>query len=114
MAKGKTGGKLGSWAFLIGVILAVIFGFLGSLSENQVLIYILVVLGLIVGLLNIAEDEVEPFLMAGAVLVIVSYFGKDVVSSVEIIARILQALSVLFVPATIIVALKHVFTMARH
>ena len=110
MAK-KSGNTLGSWSFLIGVILAVIFGLMGDLS--QTLIYILVVLGIIVGLLNIAEEEVTPFLMSGAVLVIVSTLGQSVVSSVGIFDTILQALTVLFVPATIIVALKHVFSLAR-
>lgn len=110
MAK-KGGNMLGSWSFLIGVILAVIFGLLGDLS--QTVIYILVVLGLIIGLLNIADEEVSPFLMAGTVLVIVSTLGQSVVSSVGVFDTMLQALTVLFVPATIIVALKHVFSLAR-
>ena len=90
---------------------AVIFGLMGDLS--QTLIYILVVLGLIVGLLNITGDEVSSFLMSGTVLVIVSTLGQSVVSSVGIFNTTLQALTVLFVPATIIVALKHVFSLAR-
>lgn len=115
MAKKAGGNMLGSWAFLIGVVLAVVFGVLsrgGAL--NQGLVYILVVLGLIVGLLNIASHEVQPFLMAGTILVIVSTLGQAVVSSVPLFDSILRALAVLFVPATIIVALKHVFSLARH
>ncbi|QQG39262.1 MAG: hypothetical protein HYS32_02295 [Candidatus Woesearchaeota archaeon] len=109
MAKGA---HMGSWAFLIGVILAVIFGFIGSVQG--VVSWILVVLGLVIGLLNIAEKEVEPFLMAGTVLVIVSALGNDVMGSILYIGNILNALLVLFVPATVIVALKHVFSMARN
>ena len=112
MARKRTGNMLGSWAFLIGVILAVVFGFMGSLSQN--LIYILVILGVIVGLLNIGDEEVSPFLMAGVVLVIVSTLGQSVVASINYFDTILQALTVLFVPATIIVALKHVFSLAKH
>jgi hypothetical protein len=113
MAKKKRGNMLGSWAFLIGVILAVIFGFIqtGGLSSNVT--YILVVLGLIVGLLNITDEEASPFLIAGAVLVIVAALGSSVITAVPIFDRILEAMIVLFVPATIIVALKHVFTLAR-
>ncbi|MDO8460249.1 MAG: hypothetical protein Q7S74_04015 [Nanoarchaeota archaeon] len=112
MAKGKSAGSLiGSWAFLIGVILAVVFGFLGSL--NQTLIYILVIIGIIVGLLNIADKEVGPFLMSGAVLIIAGALGQSVTDGVPILSNILQALLVLFVPATIIVAIKNVFSLAR-
>jgi uncharacterized membrane protein len=110
MAKKKEGNMLGSWAFLIGVILAIVFGFLGPLSTT--LIWILMGLGVLIGLLNIAGKEVAPFLFAGAVLVIVSTFGSSVVSRVEIAAQMLDALTVLFVPATIIVALKSVFSLA--
>ena len=112
MAKKKSGNFIGSWSFLIGVIIAVIFGLIGNLGSG--LTTTLVVLGIIVGLLNIADEEAAPFLMSGAVLVIVAVFGQEVVSSVAIFSRILQALTVLFVPATIVVALKNVFSIARH
>jgi len=111
MSKKKSGNAIGSWSFLIGVVLAVVFGLFGALSQN--VIYILMVLGIIVGLLNIADEEATPFMMAGAVLVIVATLGQSVVSSVSLFDGILQALTVLFVPATIIVALKSVFSLAR-
>lgn len=107
----KKGNMLGSWAFLIGVILAVVFGFLGDISGNIGLI--LAVIGLIVGLLNIADQETTPFLMAGVVLIIASSLGGDAVSNVPKAGGILDALLLIFVPATIIVALKHVFGIAR-
>jgi hypothetical protein len=103
---------IGSWSFLIGVILALIFGLIGNLGPGVT--YVLIVLGIVIGLLNIADEEVTPFLMAGAVLVIVSTLGQGVVQTVPIFYVTLQALTMLFVPATIIVALKHVFVLARH
>jgi len=113
MARKKKGNMLGSWSFLIGVILALVFGFIqiGGLSQN--ITYFLVVLGIVIGLLNIADEEVHPFLMAGVILVIVGTLGQGVVSAVPAFDRILQSMTVLFVPATIIVALKSVFTLAR-
>ncbi len=110
MAKKKSN-MLGSWAFLIGVVLAIILGLFGVLSQTMTIV--LLVIGLIVGLLNVGDEEVEPFLISGAVLIIASAFGQQVVSSVTAFENILQALLVVFVPATIIVALKHVFTLAR-
>ena len=112
MAKNK-GNKIGGWAYLIGVILAVVLGlgFAGGLSTTMT--YVLVVIGLIIGLLNIADKEAAPFLMSGAVLVIVSALGGDAIGSVPYVGGILQALLVLFVPATIIVAIKNVLSIAR-
>ncbi|MGB9708108.1 MAG: hypothetical protein ACPLXC_02145 [Candidatus Pacearchaeota archaeon] len=106
---------LGAWAFLIGVILAVIFAFI---TAGAWLGWVLVIIGIIIGLLNIADVEVQPFLLAGAILVIVSYFGSGVFALIKIgdipfLANILSNILMLFVPATIIVALKSVFSMAK-
>jgi len=110
MAK-KQGNVIGSWAFLIGVILAIILGLIGEISSSMTIL--LVVIGLIVGLLNIGDEEVHPFLMSGVVLIIASTFGQQVVSEISFLANILDALLAVFMPATIIVALKNVFTLAR-
>lgn len=112
MAKRGGGSKLGGWAFLIGVILALVLGFLGQLNATWT--WILVIIGLIIGLLNITEAEVDSFLMAGVVLIIASAFGGSVVSAVPVLNNILQALLAIFVPATIIVAIRHVFSLARN
>ncbi len=104
-------GKLGAWAFLVGIILAVVFAFV---TYGTWLPWTLVVIGLVVGLLNITEGEVSPFLMAGTILVIVAAFGADVMGTIMYLQNILNNIMMLFVPATIIVALKSVFTMARN
>src|SRR3989344_9444415 len=111
MAK-KTGNLIGSWAFLIGVVLAVVLGISGSLSSNILLI--LLIVGLIVGLLNVADEEVMPFLMSGAVLIIASSLGAGELSAApSYVNSVLQALLAIFVQATIIVAIKNVFSIAR-
>ncbi|MCL6500799.1 MAG: hypothetical protein K6T16_02060 [Candidatus Pacearchaeota archaeon] len=111
MPKKKSAWQLvGAWAFLIGVLLAVIFAFIPEVAWIP---WILVIMGIIVGLLNIGDVEVTPFLMAGVVLVIVSYFGGTVFGPIVLLGTILKNLLMLFVPATVIVALKSVFTMAR-
>ena len=106
---------IGAWAFLIGIILAIIVGLLGLLEGPSVETWtiVLVLLGVIIGLLNVIGTEVKEFLMAGAVLVIVSALGGQAMLSVNYIGPMLQALIVLFVPVTIIVALKAVFSIAR-
>ena len=108
------GGHMGSWAFLIAVILAIIFSFVDPASAASWLPYLMVILGIIIGLLNITGKEVQPFLLAGTVLVIVSAFGASVMATFGFMSNFLSNMLFLFVPATVIVALKHVFALARH
>ncbi len=110
MAKGTSG--MGGWAFIIGVIVAVLVGLFGDLSSSLWL-GVLVVLGLIVGFLNVSGAESKDFLMATVSLVVVSYFGGQVLNVVPKLGPVLGAIMALVVPATIIVALKSVFSLAR-
>ncbi len=110
MAKYK-GNLIGGWAFLIGVILAIILGLVGVL--NEALLIVLVVIGIIVGLFNIADEETNPFLMSGVVLIIASALGQGFTGAIEPLDNVLQAMLAIFVPATIIVAIRNVFGLAR-
>ena len=73
----------GAWAFLVGVILAVTIGIsassflsISTIAEYSPQIYaILVLLGLIVGFsIKAGGESTQSFLIAAAVLVIVSKF----------------------------------------
>jgi hypothetical protein len=111
----KRKGVVGSWAFLIGVIIALVLGLLVTdPSWRAALTTVLVIIGLVVGLLNVTETETTPFLMSGAVLIIASGLGQNSLSTVTWVGGILDALLAIFVPATIIVAIKNVFTLARN
>lgn len=112
MPKAK-GNILGAWAFLVGVILAVVIGLLGYDPTAGMLALALVILGIVIGLLNIGGAELKEFLLAGVVLVIVSSLGGQTLLGVNYVGSIVQALLVLFVPATIVVALKVVFAVAK-
>ncbi|SRR3989338_2171981 len=119
--------SLGAWAFLIGVVLAIIIGLsttllpIPALTTYSKQIYAaLVFLGIIVGSMNVTGRDSQTFLIAGAILVIVSRFGMDGVTGSLIgiglsdaVSSVFSALLVLFTPATIIVALKTVFSIAR-
>jgi hypothetical protein len=109
MAK-SIGDVVGRWAFLIGVILAVLIGILGL----GISAWVLVLIGIIVGLLNVADREVMPFLLSGLTLVLVGRFGGDALASIPMLKDVLDALMVIFVPATVIVAVKNVWGIAKH
>ena len=117
MVKKSKKNVVGVWAFLIGVILAIGIGlfseFLAATAYKTVL-GVLVVLGIIIGLLNISTKENSQFLLAGLVLVVVGYMGQGILGIIPQLSKILSSLLILFVPATIIVALRTVFEVARN
>lgn len=122
--------SIGAWAFLIGVLLAVIIGVsmssflpLDAITRYSPQIYaILVILGIVVGFsIQVSGKDSQTFLITGAILVVVSKFGMESVTTGSLIgigvgalvASVFAALLALFVPATIIVALKSLFSLAR-
>lgn len=110
----KKANMLGAWMFLIGVILAVIFGFV---NYGLWLGWLLVIIGLVVGFLSISNKETLPFVGVGIVLILASYFGGFVFSTgmlgVNFLSNILKNILMIFVPATIIVALRYLFSAGR-
>jgi len=113
---------LGAYAFLVGVVLAVIFGLFNKpLAQANALFYTaLVLIGLVVGFMNVGDKNSSTFLLASLSLVIVGALGTEPLKyiagnnyAVVALRNVLGSLLVLFVPATIIVALKTVFAMAK-
>ena len=110
----------GSWAFLIGVLLALGVGVYAGLNgetevlSNTVLQSVLIVLGVIIGLFNIADKESSPFMTSGIVLILASFFGAQIMATIPVAIYTLGALLLIFVPATIIVAIRNVFSMAKY
>lgn len=120
--------SIGAWAFLAGVILAVLIGIImpflsiSTITQYSSQIYaVLVLLGLVVGFtINVETKDSQNFLIAATVLVVVSKFGMESVTGSligigigDIIVSTFSALLALFVPATIIVAVKTVFSLAK-
>jgi len=120
---------VGAVSFLIGVILAVIIGIGTSsfFSVSKIITYssqiyaILVLIGLFVGFsIKISGKDAQIFLIASTVVVIVSKFGMESVTGSligigigDMVSSTFAALIVLFVPTTIIVALKTVFSIVK-
>ena len=114
---------IGAWAFLIGVLVALVVGVVGDCLSSGLQIWVLgflVLAGILVGILNVNAKETSGFLLAALALVIVSFMGGSVIDSLgtvniigPILKNILLYLLVLFVPTTIIVALKSVFEIAK-
>ena len=114
---------IGSWAFLLGAVVAVITGAVSLDNTNPTIVFFLVLLGLIVGLLNVTIKEANSFLLASVSLVLVAGLGISVFQDVgpigniplgSYLVSILTRILVFVVPATIVVALKSIFALAKN
>mgnify|MGYP001558785734 FL=1 len=111
--------KIGEWAFIIGVLIAIVMGlFSGTLTGDVKgwLVLLLVVLGLIVGMLNVTAGESTPFLVAAVALLLTGTVGSTL-SNIPRIGEYLQGIvvniAVFVTPAAIVVALKSIQSMAK-
>jgi hypothetical protein len=115
---------LGAYAFLVGVVLAVILGLFNQSTEFEyasgIFYSALVIIGLIVGFMNVGDKNSSTFLLASVAMVIVGSLGNEPLRYVAMnnyivtyLRNILSSLLILFIPATIIVSLKTVFALAK-
>ncbi|MEM3154252.1 MAG: hypothetical protein QW165_01655 [Candidatus Woesearchaeota archaeon] len=104
-------GKAGHWAFLIGVVLAVITGFVPQLQTPTVT-WILVLLGLIVGFLNITAKETQEFLVASIALLLAANSASGIVQLGLTTSVILSNVVTFVFPAALLVALKTIWQLA--
>jgi len=119
--------QIGSWAFIVGILIAIIIGALSGLQATNFIAWVPVevwtiitlTLGLIVGLLNVSERETTPFLVAVIALGSAGALGAAFTSLFpyfeqlgSVIANILVNIASFAVPAGVVVALKAFYNLA--
>ena len=114
--------QIGGWAFIVGAIIAIVAGALVGAGQTGVLgtaavwiPLVLVVLGIIVGFLNIKDKEIDKFLIASLSLLALSASagGMSIIPVVGIyLAAIVQQISVFIAPAALIGAVKLIQSLA--
>ena len=115
MAK-KDLNKVGKWAFIVGVLLSVIAGLLPGLFGESTTAFLLVVLGIIVGFLNVQEKEVFNFLIAAIAMMVINPVALEAIKLFgigEVLSSIVTHISIFVGPAALVVALKAVFDLAK-
>ena len=114
--------QIGNYSFIIGVIIAVVLGLaaprLGAAADW--LWSLLIVLGLVVGFLNVSGKETKEFLWVTVALVVVAFAGSAQVNSWEkvqwigtFLKGIFDSILAFVVPASVVVALKEVWELAK-
>lgn len=113
----KLAGYIGLLAFWVGIILAIVGGIWYQDSSNIVLT--LVIVGILVGVLNVTGKEVLPLLIAAVALIVVGLTkgfaplddigGEAGTKLNEIVAYI----AIFITPAAIISAIRAILAVAR-
>lgn len=107
--------KFGHYAFIAGVVIALLGGLMPQTHVSMWWTWALVALGLLVGILNITATETQEFLIASVALVIASS-SATAVNHIFWPMYVIQMLGnvVTFVfPAALVVALKAIWTLAQ-
>jgi len=102
--------KLGRYAFLLGLVISVVAGFL---TLNLYILVGLFVLGVIVGVLNVTSKEVQPFLL-GTVALLLAGSTLSVITALPggaAVKGIVEAFTVFVAGGALIVALKQVYAV---
>ena len=115
--------KIGHYSFIGGVIIAVVLGLVPATTLGTAAVWLaslLVVLGLVVGFLNVTGKETKEFMMVATVLIIAAFAGgaSDTLASVQTIgpylAGIFTQILVFVVPATIVVGIKEIWALGQN
>jgi len=122
MARKKgTAIKWGPLFYIIGLVLVAAIGLftaLGGTALEAWMYYLLFFLGLFVGALNIQDDEIEKFLLAGIAIAFTSQFfavalAMMSIPGTEAVIGMFSALGWFVNPAVLVVALKVILDVMR-
>ena len=112
-SKGSKLAMIGFWAFIVGLIIAVVAGI--ALPQNAIIIIVLIILGIIVGFLNITSKEIMLFLVATIALVVVGnvFAPLTVLDIGKFLGSMLSYVATLMAPAAIIAAIKALWAVGK-
>jgi hypothetical protein len=120
LTKKKMWTKVGVWSYVIGLVIAVVVGILaqfGAGGLGAVSVGVLAVLGVIVGLLNIGDEEVNTFLLAAIAFVVASSGMATIFavlgSAFSGLTTFMGAIAVFTAPGALVVAFKALYKVAK-
>ena len=101
---------VGKGSFVVGLVIAVA----GGLGFEQAWFgWVLAVLGLIAGFLNIRDKESQTFLLAAIALIVAANAVGAIPYIGEVITRIIANLVIFLGGAVLVVAVKSLFVVAK-
>ena len=115
--------KIGPWAFVLGLAIAIILGLfpkalagLGGINAN---IALLGVLGIIVALINVTEKEIDRYILGNIGFLVAASAFESVLSSLQLgvvsmgLVSIVQNFIYFVAPGLAIVCIREVFEITK-
>lgn len=107
---------VGKWAFLIGLVVAILASFL--IGYATTIAIVLFLLGLVVGLLNISEKDSNKFLLAAIALLTGGIASISALSILGVVSTYLGSILSNFMAfvsaAALVVAIKAIFETGKN
>jgi hypothetical protein len=110
----KRGALIGAWAYLVGIVIAALAAVFVQQGMDLLTYLVLAVLGIVVGMLNITDDEVLLFLVATIALVISANSVRGVLEASTMIATFLNNVIIFTAASAFIVSIKALFRLAKN
>ncbi|MBI2652329.1 hypothetical protein HYX00_02580 [Candidatus Woesearchaeota archaeon] len=109
--------KLGHWIFIFGLA----FAFIAGLVPKEWIVPVttsLIILGTLVGFLNIKKEETTPFLIATTSLIVIgtARFGLTLIPPKEFglfLATAVGNITIFVLPAALIITIKAIWALAE-
>jgi hypothetical protein len=101
---------VGKWAFIVGLVLAVIAGLL---FDAAWMVWVLVLLGVVVGLLNVTGAETQGFLVAAIAFTVAATALSSIPFIGDLLTAVLSYIGAFVSGAMVVVALKALFETAK-
>ena len=114
--------QYGVWAFLVGAVIAIVMAIGSAVNQawatNALLVFVLVVIGLVVGFLNVTKEETHGFLIAAVALLVAKTANLSAINTlIPLVGTFLEAVVsnaiTLVAPAAVVVALMSVYKALR-
>jgi hypothetical protein len=112
--------KVGVWSYVAGIIIAALLGIMAAFGQSGLeswAVILLVILGIVVGLLNIGPSEVNTFLLGSVAFVIASMSMGVVFSTLgpnwNGLMVFMNAITIFTAPGALVVAFKALYKVAR-
>jgi len=104
---------IGEFAFIIGIVLAVVTGFFSDSLNGVAMSVSLIFLGFVIGLLSITDKESDKFLIASIALLLAGAAGLQTLPVLgSFVEAVFTNIITLVAPAAMIVAIKSIYLTA--
>jgi len=105
---------IGAWAYVIGIIVALAATIWRPAGLDYLTIAVLALLGFIVGVLNITDEEVITFLVATLAFIVSASSVKLVLENLVFVQTFTNAIIIFTAASAFVVSVKAIFHVAKN